>query len=408
MIRNLIDVRKLIDRYVGIPLLFSLRLQNFCSGRPKADILPDEKVSKVLVIYLSGIGDTVMILSCLKHIREHYPDAEISILASSQNYEIVKANPYASKIFHLDTTRGMSGFMGTFVSITRELRRIGYDIIIDFEQFLRLSALICSLSKGKKKVGFRTTHQHRHYAYTNTLSYDSSIHTLDNFLGLLNLLGINNKPKELEEIYVSEEDRSVVTSLIQENNIVDTDVLIGIHPGSGNTGISRRWEPCRFSAIANLLIKHYNAKIIFTGTKDEEWLIESILFGIDYSTNCYNFAGKVTLGQLPFLLGRFHAYLSNDTGPLHIAAAMNVAVVALFGPNTPVRYGPLGNGHCVINRGLACSPCILAHEGKVPYCRNNRCMQEISVDEVWKALERVIKPRIPHFITSNAPKSLSH
>ena len=98
----------------------------------------------------------------------------------------------------------------------------------------------------------------------------------------------------------------------------------------------------------------------------------------------------VTLGQLPFLIKNCRAFLTNDTGPMHIAAAMNVPTVALFGPNTPFRYGPVGNGHVVIYKKLECSPCIIAHEGKVPYCKDNKCMQAISVDEAWHALESVL------------------
>ena len=342
MIKNFIDMRKVIDRYMGIPILMCLKFFNLSANQQKAQEVSNESVNKVLVIYLSGLGDTVMVLSCLKYLGEHYPSAELSVLTSSLNYGIVKANRYALQIFHLNIKRGICCFIGSFFNIMRELQRARYDVIIDFEQFLRLSAIISFLSKGKQRVGFGAKNQCRHWAYRKTLIYDPSLHTFDNFLGLLSLLGINNKPKKLEKLYVSEEDKAVVRSLIRENGITNTHFLIGIHPGSGTTGMSRRWEPAKFSAIADLLIVKYNAKIIFTGVGDEKQLIHSIISGAKNEKNCYNFAGKVTISQLPFLLTLCRAFLSNDTGPLHIAAAMKVPGVALFGPNTPRRYGPIG------------------------------------------------------------------
>jgi lipopolysaccharide heptosyltransferase II len=357
----------------------------------RADELSKDKVKKVLVIYLSGIGDTVMVLSCLRFICKNYPNAEISVLASSRNYEIVKASPYCSRLFYLDTTEGISDFIRIFIRIMKELRRIECDLVIDFEQFLRLSAIITFLSKARQRVGFRTPNQYRHWAYTETLTYDPSAHNFDNFLRLLNLLGIYDKPRELEQIYVGKEDRTVVERLIQENGISHRDLVIGIHPGSGSTGVSRRWEPAKYGAIADLLTDHRGAKIVFTGTRDEQGLVRSILSTTRNTTSCSNFAGKVTLGQLPFLIKRCRVFLSNDTGPLHIAAAMKVPVVALVGPNTPMRYGPIGEGHSIIYKSLDCSPCIVAHEGIVPNCEDNRCMQEITVEEVWKALDSALE-----------------
>jgi ADP-heptose:LPS heptosyltransferase len=284
----------------------------------------------------------------------------------------------------------MLGFVKAFVDVVTECRSTGYDVVIDFEQFIRLSAIICLLSKGTQRVGFRTANQHRRLAYTKALPYDPSTHTFDNFLLLLGLLGISEEPGRLEEICTSQKDKAVVTKLIQDSGISNGNLVIGIHPGSGGTAKSRRWEPSNFSKMADLLIEHYGARIVFTGTRDEHGLIDSILSGAKNKRDCLNFAGRVTLGQLPFLVNRFQGYLSNDTGPLHIAVAMKVPVVALFGPNTPLRYGPIGDGHRVIYKALECSPCIIAHEGIVPYCKNNRCMQDIGVDEVWKALELIL------------------
>lgn len=384
------DIRKLIDRYLGIPLLFFLKVLCLASHRPKRAVPTRRDVRKILLIYLSGIGDTVMVLTCLEHIRSRYPKAHIAFLASSQNYGIVKTNPYTSRVYHLVTTRGAYAFAQSLLAILKQLRTTRYDVILDFEQFLRLSAIICLLSDAKQRFGFATHNQYRHCAYTKATDFNASVHTLANFYGLLTLLGISRAPDKLDKVFVSEQDKQAVQRILDERGITNGSFVIGIHPGSGRTAMSRRWEPGKFSAIADLLVEHYRANVVFTGTTSEKPLIETILAETKYARRCPNLAGRLTLSQLPFLIKQCRAVVTNDTGPLHIAAAMDVPVVALFGPNTPMRYGPVGNGHHVIYKGLDCSPCIIAHEGIVPHCNNNRCMQEISVDEVWRALEFVL------------------
>jgi len=352
--------------------------------------LPSGKVNNVLVIYLSGVGDTVMIVSCLKEIRNHHPSAKISFLASSQNHDIVTASPHLSHIFCLDKTKGACCFIRSLFNCLKAFRRTEYDVMIDFEQFLRLSAIICLLSQAKSTFGFKTRNQFRHHAYTGALRFDPSTHTLNNFCALLGLLGIDHGPNGLERISVSEEDEIFVRKLLAECGISNGDMVVGIHTGSGGTATSRRWEPAKFSALADLLVENYGAKVVLTGTKDEKQVVESIVSGIKNMKNCHNLAGRLTLAQLPCLISRCNTFVTNDTGPLHIAAAMDVPTVALMGPNTPARYAPIGNKHRVIYKAVDCSPCIIAHEGVVPYCKDNICMQEITVEEVWEALESIL------------------
>jgi len=385
-----VDIRKLIDRYVGIPLLACITLLCRKKGRKKTDSSLDTEIRSVLAIYLSGIGDTVMIASCLKQLAKRYPSARVSFLASSQNYEIIKENPYISQGLCLDKTKGIGGFTKSLVQIIKTLRRSVYDIVIDFEQFLRLSAIISVVLKAKRALGFETINQYRHYGYTDTFRFDPSKHTLYNFFSLLGLLEMHQEPGGMEEIYVSKRDKALATTLVDQCGISEKDVVVGIHPGSGDTARSRRWEPANFTAIANLLLDNYDAKILLTGTRDESMLINCIWSGIKDRGPGFNLAGKVTLAQLPYVIRQCHVFLSNDTGPLHIAAAMKVPVIALFGPNTPLRYGPIGNKHYIIYKDAACSPCIIAHEGVVPQCRDNKCMKDITVDEVWAAIRSAV------------------
>ncbi|MBW2194446.1 MAG: glycosyltransferase family 9 protein, partial [Deltaproteobacteria bacterium] len=135
MTKNFVDIRKLVDRYIGMPLLVFIRILSCFSKPPETQSLRNLKVKNILAIYLSGIGDTVMVASCLKQIARHYPNAAISFLASSQNHEIVRQNPYLLQRLHLNTTKGFLAFVHSLTQLMREIRRQQYDLIIDFEQF---------------------------------------------------------------------------------------------------------------------------------------------------------------------------------------------------------------------------------------------------------------------------------
>jgi len=396
MTKDLFDVRKIIDRYVGIPLLVGTRLFHTFKGSRFGENGHGKEAKKILVVYLSGIGDTVMLTTCVEAIAKAYPTAHISFLSSSQNHNIVKDNPYLVGCHRLETTKGVATFFRSLTEIVRNIQCTGYDLVLDFEQFLRLSAIMCLISKAKITVGFRTRHQSRHLAYTHTCPFDPSLHTLKNFCRLLDSSGIATEAKHLTPIAVTKEDRDLVTDILTEHGISNKLLLVGIHPGSGGTATSRRWKPDNFGIVADRLITDHHATVVFTGSQKEWTLIEDIRSNMKYRSSSFNLAGKLTLSQLPAAIQRFSAFVSNDTGPLHIAAAMQVPVVALFGPNTPSRYGPIGRRHQIIYKSLDCSPCIIAHEGKVPYCRNNRCMREITPEEVCKTIENILTGHMSH------------
>jgi heptosyltransferase-2 len=190
---------------------------------------------------------------------------------------------------------------------------------------------------------------------------------------------------------VSQEEREFVTEFLKSVAVSEADLLIGIHPGTGQSSVSRRWPPDRFARLADWLVEEHNAKVIFTGAPSEIPLVNEIRRTM--KTDPIVSTGRTNLKQLAEIAKRCRIFISGDTGPLHIAAAMKTRVLGLFGPNTPSKWGPYGKGHRVIYKGLPCSPCVKQYLGQVPDCLNPVCITDISVEDVQEVVSEMLQEK---------------
>ena len=159
-------------------------------------------------------------------------------------------------------------------------------------------------------------------------------------------------------------------------------INIGINPGS-TYGPAKRWLPERFAGVGKRLVNEHKARILLFGQGEEKHLSDFIAGRI--GENCLNLAGKTTLARLAALLERCDLLLTNDTGPMHIAAALGVPVVAVFGPTDPRTTAPAGEKHIIVRKPVACSPCL---KRKCP--TDHQCMKAISVEDVFNAVLKLL------------------
>ncbi len=159
-------------------------------------------------------------------------------------------------------------------------------------------------------------------------------------------------------------------------------INIGINPGS-TYGPAKRWLPERFAGVGKRLVSEHKARILLFGQRQEKGLSDFIAGRI--GENCLNLAGKTTLAQLAALLERCNLLLTNDTGPMHIAAALGVPVIAVFGPTDPRTTAPAGEKHIIVRKPVACSPCL---KRRCP--TDHQCMKEIGVEDVFNAALKLL------------------
>lgn len=374
---------KLIDKYIGGPICSFLGFlnKNKSSGISKAD--------KILVVQLWGVGETILTLPSIQALRKKFPNSGIDVLATSRNKDVFFNNKDIDNLFLLKLNPlSILGF------ISANIKK--YDLVIDMEEYLNISAII-SFFAGRKAVGY--SHGSRAQLYAAKVKYNDGQHAVQTFLDLVRALGVDCGTGRLLGLNFSKNDKNAVDRFLKNNGIAKNEFVVCVAPGAAESAKARMWPCDRYAELCDEISIRHKARIIFAGTSEESELIESIRKGME-SKKTINSAGKITLNQLFYLVGRSSLFIGNDAGPMHIAAAQGVKTLGLFGPNLPVRFGPYGEGNIGLYKGYNCefSPCINVHKGQVPDClypkRSNdyqKCMKNISVDDALKEVEKLVR-----------------
>lgn len=381
---------RVVNRYAGSILIsgvyFLGKIADMFLPKRTATVSDGADLNNILLIKLVGLGDTVLMLPGIKKIKEYYPNAKILVLTTPLASGILTGQPFIDEVIIYDIfgkDKGVSGFY----RIISKLRKEKIDIVIDYEQHIKLHTIISYCSGASRIIGFDNDIIKRGRLLTDRIILDGDKHMLESFNDLLRPLGIDILQNKLEKIFVSEKDIKHVDDWMRSHGIKNDDLTVGIHIGSGDRAQSRRWSTQRFAEIADGISQEYQAKVVFTGTKAELALINEVS-KLMKSTPIIS-AGDFSIKQFAVLVAHFSLFISNDTGPMHISAAMGTSTIALFGPQDPVRYKPVGSGHYTIYKAASCSPCINVHYGVVPECTSHNymeCMNNIGVDDVRQAI----------------------
>jgi lipopolysaccharide heptosyltransferase II len=376
------------DRWLGrvvtvVLVLFDLLARRF--RRPGS--AGRHEPGRILVIKLVGLGDTVLMLTPLRKLRDAFPEARICALVTPLSTGILEGQPQIDELIVHDVLGEDRGFAG-FIGLVKRLRRYHFDCVIDFEQHFQMTGIISYLTGARRRLGLYYPGNPRSRLLTDPVFLDPDIHMVDTYMGLLAPLGLPIEPvRTLERIFVDAADQREVEQWLCEHRRFPDAPLVGIHPGSGVRATARRWPKARFAEIVRRISEEYGADIVLTGGESEVNLVDEILEAAR-AEGAQGTAGRFNIKQTAALMAKCALFISNDTGPMHMAAAMGTPTVGLFGPNVPCRYGPVGQGSGGIYKGADCSPCIQIHKGRVEECDRAICMEAISVEEVWKAILR--------------------
>ncbi len=345
---------------------------------------------RILVVKLVAIGDLVVALPTIKALQKSFKRAHLVMLVTPRVKEVVEGLPYLNEIIYYDIFGKHRSIVG-FFKFLKEVRKRRFDLVIELDHYYRISTIISYISGARERIGFDLSGQGRRGLFTKRVPYRIDCHEVEAFLETAKAVGaeISNKDKQLIEIWCSEADKKYVADLFKEWEITPSDRLVGIHPGSGITALSRRWMPERFAEVADWLISTYGVRVIFTGSKDELELITAIRSQMHAESIVS--AGKTTLKQFAELTRHCELFISIDTGPMHIAAAMKTRVIGLFGPNTPVKWGPYGDGNIAIYKKIPCSPCTRQYLGQISRCKESKCMEAILCEDVMVAVKSMLK-----------------
>ena len=329
-------------------------------------------MEKILLIRLSSLGDIVLTTPAIRAIRSHYPNAYIAMLVAKQSADILQHNPHLNEIIHFDRL-AKNKDTGEMYRILRILRQRNFSLSFDFQRKFR-TELLMYLSGATERVG-------KGILSTIRVPESGNKHATEHYFDLLHAVGIPTENRQLE-IYLDASERIKASQLFKQEGINDENLTVGLFPGAGWK--LREWMPERFAEIGDKLVCHFNAKVvIFGGPNDVEL--------VNYITNTMNeyacnFPGKLNIRELASCIEKCDLFISNDTGPMHIATAVGTPTVALFGPGNHIRFQPIGDIHTLIRYDVPCNPC----KQFTDKCKDNICMKGINVDDVWESICRVL------------------
>ncbi len=283
-----------------------------------------------------------------------------------------------------------------FARTLAALRRSPPDVVLDAESFLSLPTACVRAATPAPIVGVATPGQHRAALLDAPIVHDPHRHAADTFALIASTAGLALQSNEL----LTATDRALasVDALVPPT----ARPLVVLHPGSGDHFPGRRWPAARFARLAREL-RTLGCRVVVTGDRHERGLAAQVCLGsLGQQDEVLDLAAALDTAQLVALLARADLLVTNDTGPLHLADALGTPSVALFGPNTPERYGPRVVGSVALFAGLPCSPCLDERTAKASSCSTFECMQALSVERVLTSVRSVLARRRSRVPTETA------
>ena len=402
------------DRWIGEPLCAILTL--FRKLFESAGGAGPHQFRRILFVKFAEQGSTVLAYPAILRAIEMVGRENVYFVVFEDNRFILDAMeiiPDANVI--TIGTNSLCGLAAGAVRAVLQVRKIGIDAVVDMEFLTRFSAILTFMTGAKSRVGFHTFFgdgPYRGDLMTHRLLYNPHLHTSQMFEAMVEALTRDtsvlptfdfrpstNQP--LARFRPSLSDVAEIDDLLQrENPRIGSAPLILLNPNASDLLPLRRWPSLRYVELARRLLERYPELFIgFTGAPAEAGPNNQLANEVG-SDRVIRLAGKTTLRQVLALYARSEILVTNDSGPAHFASMTPIRVIALFGPETPALFGAQSPNATALWAGIACSPCVNAYNNRQSICRNNLCMQAITVDEVFETVTRIydsLKKSHPEF-----------
>ena len=391
------------DRWVGAPLcaiLTFLRRIFEAGARPEP-----RQVQRILFVKFAEQGSTVLAFPAIRRAIEMVGRENVYFVVFEDNRFVLDAMeviPVGNVI--TIATKNLFGLATGALRAVLQVRKIGIDAVVDMEFLTRFSAILTFTTGAKSRVGFHTFFgdgPYRGDLMTHRLLYNPHLHTSQMFEAMVEALTRDsavlptfdstpsvNQP--LARFRPSPSELAAINAFLErENPRIGSAPLVLLNPNASDLLPLRRWPPLRYVQLARRLLEHYPELFIgFTGAPSETVPNNQLADKVG-SDRVIRLAGKTTLRQVLVLYTRSAILVTNDSGPAHFASMTPIRVVTLFGPETPALFAARSPNATALWAGIACSPCVNAYNNRQSVCRNNVCMQAITVDDVFKEVSRI-------------------
>ena len=343
-------------------------------------------IKRILVRGPNWLGDAVMCEPALRGLRSLFPDAQIALLVKPGVADLFAGHPALTRVLTYDTNGRHAGLSGKW-ALAGQLRRQDFDLAILFQNAFE-AALLAFLAGVPRRYGYAT--DARSLLLTDPVAAPDRrtlVHQVRYYWDLLKPLGLTGDPPAPELVVFPEEEQAMAGRFAQ-GGLTASDVVVGINPGSTYGG-AKRWLPERFAEVTERLCRtmresrEQQVSVVIFGAKGEERLGQEIAARL--SSRSLVLSGTTTIRELMAAVKRCTVLLTNDTGPMHIASAFQVPVVAIFGPTDWRTTSPFGGAHAIVRQPVDCAPCLLR---ECPI--DHRCMTRVSVEQVYEAATKQV------------------
>lgn len=349
------------------------------------------KMRKILVAEGGGVGDLIRVLPAIECLKDNFPAAAVSVLASPEAKEILSLfskKDIVSEVIDYDLKGKHKGLLGK-LSLILSLRKKNFDLVYapDRGEGMREEVLMNFLTGIPHRIGF----QKGGAGFLNTIKIElkENIPIVKQNLDILQNAGLQITKKKID-LRIPEKDlleaKFLVKQLAAQGNTLP---FITVHPGASWNAGYRCWPLEKYISLIQRLIQELQVKVVIIGNKGDIETGKRILKKVK-SHDITSVMGRATLAQTAALIKLSNLFLGNDSGPLHIALALKIPSVAIFGSTSPEQVIGLQEKCVVIRKRLMCSPCYVHQYDYAPDCKDFPCLNEIAVDEVFNAVKKAL------------------
>ena len=334
------------------------------------------KNKRILIVEVNWLGDVLFSTAAIRALKGKFPQSYIGVLVHKRCKDVLVGNPYINEVIILDERSRHRGLFGK-LSLIHQLKAKRFDTVYLFHRsFTR--TLICLLSGIRNRIGYYTTK--RRFLLTESISpLKGAVHRATYYYYLVTRKIPSDVRFLRSDFSIADKDASYINNILLQEQVKGREKLVVMHP-VGNW-LPKRWPKENFAKLADELIDRFKVTVIFSGSPKERNIVGDILKLM--KNKAINLTGKTSLKQLGALFTKADLVVSADSGPLHIATALNRPIVALFGPTSKDITGPLTHRDTVLlQKEVGCViPCYKQN------CSDNRCMKQISVQDVINSIE---------------------
>ena len=348
--------------------------------------------SRTLIIKPSSLGDIVQALPVLTSLREAHPEAHIAWLVATVFADLLEGHPRLDRVVAFDRRRyGSIGksFSATadFVTFVEGIRREKFTAVLDLQGLFR-SGFLAAATGATSRVGFAAARELAPMFYTLAVPMPrKEMHAVDRYMALARHIGLRD-PLATDHLPISAEARAAVRQRLLAEGLGAGEAVVVVSPHA--RWPSKQWPTERFAEVVRILHDQSGARAVLVGSGAAAPVARQIA-GAAASARPIDLVNRTTLKEMVALVSEARAMVTNDSGPMHVAAAIGTPVVALFGPTSAERTGPYGHGHRVLSGEAPCRPCFrrecLYSSGPEALA----CLTRITAEEVARHLLEILR-----------------